>query len=290
MVADDFLCGRVDGVLTVTLNRPDRLNALNWSLRLGLEALWSEVRRDASVRCVVVTGSGRGFCSGADAEDLAGPRFARGEDLNAELSFLPGRQLDVPVVVAVNGVCAGGGLHFVADGDITIAGQSATFLDPHVSVGQVSGIEPASLAMRVPLQVLARLALLGRNERLDADAAVRLGLVTEVVADDRLLDRAAEIAASIAAASPAAVRATRRVLRDLEVSLLEPAMAAGWEAVQAHWTHPDAVEGPVAFAERREPQWAAPAAAPPAPAAERPTAAPAPEAASQEGSDGPDRR
>jgi enoyl-CoA hydratase/carnithine racemase len=282
-VPDDYLCERLDGVLTVTLNRPHRLNALNWGLRLGLEALWADTRGDDSIRCVVVTGSGSGFCSGADTEDLAGPRVARGEDLDAELSFLPGRQLEVPVVVAVNGVCAGGGLHFVADADIAIAGQSATFLDPHVSVGQVSGIEPASLALRVPLQVLGRMALLGRNERLDADAAARVGLVSEVVADELLLGRAAEIAASIAAASPAAVRATRRVLRDLEVSVVEPAMRAGWAAVQAHWAHPDAVEGPVAFAERRAPRWSTPSK----PA--EPVEAGQPQQP-VEGKDGPDRR
>jgi enoyl-CoA hydratase/carnithine racemase len=254
----DVRCDRRDGVLTVTLNRPERLNALSWSLRLELEALWTEVATDSDVRCVVLTGGGRGFCAGADVDDLAGPRQARGDGLDHELSFLPGRRIDVPVVVAVNGVCAGGGLHFVADADIAIAARAATFLDPHVSVGQVSGIEPASLALRAPLTVLTRMALLGRHERLDADAACRAGLVTEVVDDDGLASRAAELGAWIAVASPTAVRATRGILRRLEASLVEPAMDAGWRAVQAHWTHPDAAEGPRAFAERRPPAWAQP--------------------------------
>jgi enoyl-CoA hydratase/carnithine racemase len=247
---------RRDAVLVATLNRPDRLNALDWGLRLALEDLWSEVARDPSVRCIVVTGAGRGFCAGADVDDLAAPRRARGEGLDEELAFLPGRRLDVPVVVAVNGVCAGGGLHFVADGDIVLAGESARFVDPHVDVGQVSGIEPASLAARVPMGQLARLALLGRAGQIDAVTALRLGLVAEVVPDAALAGRAREVAAVIAAASPAAVRATRRVLRDLEAALVEPAMAAGWEAVKRHWAHPDAVEGPTAFAERRPPRWA----------------------------------
>jgi enoyl-CoA hydratase/carnithine racemase len=256
----DIRCDRGDGVLTVTLDRPERLNALSWNLRLELEALWTEVGTDAGVRCVVLTGAGRGFCAGADVDDLAGPRRARGDGLDDELSFLPGRRVDVPVVVAVNGVCAGGGLHFVADADVTIAARSATFLDPHVSVGQVSGIEPASLALRAPLTILSRMALLGRYERLDADAACRAGLVTEVVADDALAARAAELGAWIAAGSPTAVRATRRVLRRLEASLVEPAMDAGWCAVQTQWSHPDAAEGPRAFAERRPPAWTDPVA------------------------------
>jgi enoyl-CoA hydratase/carnithine racemase len=226
-------------------------------MRFELEDLWTALAGDPSVRCVVMTGAGRGFCAGADVDDLAAPRRARGEGLDDELAFLPGRRLEVPVVAAVNGVCAGGGLHFVADADIVVAGESARFVDPHVSVGQVSGIEPASLALRVPLPVLSRLALLGKEEQIDAHAALACGLVSEVVADGELAKRGQELAGSLAAASPAALRATRRVLRDLEKSLVEPAMAAGWDAVQAHWAHPDAVEGPRAFAERRSPRWAA---------------------------------
>jgi enoyl-CoA hydratase/carnithine racemase len=253
-----YLVERHDGVVTVTLDRPDRLNALDWGLRLGLEELWGEIAGDSAVRCVVITGAGRGFCAGADAEDLAAPRRPRGEGLDDELAFLPGRRLAVPVVAAINGVCAGGGLHFVADADIVIAGRAASFVDPHVSVGQVSGVEPTSLALRVPLAALLRMALLGRHEQLDADAALRHGLVSEVVADDQLLVRAHEIGAAVASGSPAAVAATRRVLRELERSVLEPAVALGWEAVQRHWAHPDAQEGPQAFAERREPRWGEP--------------------------------
>jgi enoyl-CoA hydratase/carnithine racemase len=256
--SDGYLVERHDGVVTVTLNRPAKLNALDWGLRLALEELWGQLAGDPAVRCVVVTGAGRGFCAGADAGDLAAPRRARGEGLDDELAFLPGRRLPVPVVAAVNGVCAGGGLHFVADADIAIAAEAARFVDPHVSVGQVSGVEPASLALRVPLPVLFRMALMGRHEQLDAAAALRHGLVSEVVADEALLARAHEIAAAVASGSPAAIAATRQVLRELERSTLEPAMAAGWDAVQRHWTHPDAQEGPQAFAERRVPRWVEP--------------------------------
>lgn len=243
------------GVVLVRLNRPDRLNALSAELMAEMEELWLRLRRGAGVRCVVLTGNGRGFCSGADAGFLAGERAPRGAGLDGELSFVPGRILDVPVVVAVNGVCAGGGLHFVADADIVIAAEGATFLDPHVSVGQVSGIEPPSLALRLPLPVISRMALMGRDERLTARRLYELGLVTEVVEEGDLVDRAVEIARVVASASPAAVRATRRSWRRLSDGLVEPAMREGWDDVQKHWPHPDAAEGPAALRDKRRPAW-----------------------------------
>jgi enoyl-CoA hydratase/carnithine racemase len=247
-----------DGVCLVRLDRPERLNALSAEMMADLDETWAGLARRADLRCVVLTGSGRGFCSGADASFLSAERAPRGTGVWGELSFVPGHRIAVPIVVAVNGVCAGGGLHFVADADIVIAGESASFLDPHVSVGQVSGIEPASLALRLPLPVVSRMALLGTAERLSVERAYQLGLVTEVVADENLVTRAVEIAVQVAAASPAAVRATRAVLRAQSAAICEPHMAVGWQAVQDHWAHPDATEGPAAFADRRPPRWADP--------------------------------
>jgi enoyl-CoA hydratase/carnithine racemase len=251
-----------DGVALVRLNRPTALNALSGELMDRLTELWARLAGRPELRCVVLTGVGRGFCSGADAGFLSAERRPRGAGLSEEISFVPGRNLDVPVVVAVNGVCAGGGLHFVSDADVVIATRSATFVDPHVSVGQVSGIEPPSLALRLPLGVIARMAALGASERLGAQRAYELGLVTELVDDSEghvaLVERAVRIATDIAAASPAAMRATRRSWRRLADAMLEPAMRDGWEDVQRHWPHPDAAEGPAAFAEKRPARWAPP--------------------------------
>ena len=250
----DLLVEHRGAILWVTLNRPERLNALNGAIRDQLEELWAHTAGDPEVRCVVLTGQGRGFCAGADVDDLAGPRKGRG-DLDAELAFLPGRNLSVPVVVAVNGACAGGGLHFIADSDIALAAASSSFLDPHVSVGQVTGIEPSSLLPIMSAQQIAKLAYLGSAGRLGAEEALAAGLVAEVVADDQLLQRAEAIGQAICAASPAAVRVSRSLLRAAIDGATRPAMAAGWEAVQKHWSHPDAHEGPVAYAERRPPNW-----------------------------------
>jgi enoyl-CoA hydratase/carnithine racemase len=255
MTTAPVLVERTAGILHVTLNRPKRLNALDWGMRLALEALWTESARDLGLRCIVLTGAGQGFCSGADVDDLIGERRPHGRDLDAELAFLPGRRLPVPVIVAVNGVCAGGGLHFVADADMVLAGSSASFLDPHVSVGQVSGIEPVSLAARTSVSTVSYLALGGHAARLDARAAQTAGLVAEVVADPDLPARAMELAAAVADASPTAVRETRRLIRAFERAALEPWMAEGWERVQRHWHHPDAAEGPSAYSERRRPAW-----------------------------------
>lgn len=243
-------------VLHVALHRPDRMNAFDWAMTGELTGLWRRAAQDRSVRVVVLTGTGRAFCSGADVGDLEGERRPRGAGVEDELAFLPGPHLEVPVIVAVNGICAGGGLHFVADADIVIASESATFVDPHVSVGQVSALEPVSLALRVPIPRLLRLALLGRGERLDAAGALACDLVSEVVADEDLVPRARELAALVTANSPAAVAATRRALRSLEARLLRSSMEEGWEAITEHWRHPDSIEGPRAFAERRAPRWA----------------------------------
>jgi enoyl-CoA hydratase/carnithine racemase len=248
---------RPNGVVVVRLNRPDRLNALSADLMDALHGLWQELKEDVNLRAIVLTGEGRGFCSGADAGFLSAERAPRGKGVDDELDFLPGRILDVPVIVAVNGVCAGGGLHFVADADIVIASDKASFVDPHVSVGQVSGIEPASLALRLPLPVIARLALLGTAEHLTVQRAFELGLVTELVDPEKLLDHAIALADAIAQASPQSVRATRRALRRV-ADRLEPLLEAGWDDVQKHWTHPDATEGPRAFAEKRAPRWSDP--------------------------------
>ncbi len=118
-----------------------------------------------------------------------------------------------PVIAAVNGVCAGGGLHFVADADIVIAASDATFLDPHVSVGQVTAYEAIGLVRKMPVEAMMRMALIGRHERMSAQRAYELGMVSQVVdPPEQLRDEAQELAEKIARNSPAAMAATKRAL------------------------------------------------------------------------------
>ncbi|MBF0673342.1 MAG: enoyl-CoA hydratase/isomerase family protein [Salinibacterium sp.] len=244
-----------DGVALVTLNRPANANALDDTLMGDLNRLWRRIADDRSIRCIVLTGAGRHFCAGADMSLLSANRTNVGRDADEELNFLPGGVVDMPVIVAVNGTCAGGGLHFVADADIVVASETARFIDSHVSVGQVSGIEPVELMTLMRRDRAVRMALLGRHEVVDAATALDSGLVSEVLPHGELLDHALDLARKVCTGSPAAIRHTRRVLRAYIDDSIRSYRDLGWELVQRHWSHPDSKEGPAAFQEKREPQW-----------------------------------
>jgi enoyl-CoA hydratase/carnithine racemase len=162
------------------------------------------------------------------------------------------------VITAVNGVCAGGGFHWVADADIVIAASDAEFFDPHVSIGQVVAIEAIGLLRKMPVEAVMRMAFVGRHERLSAQRAYELGMISQVVdPPGHLRDAAQALAEKIAQNSPAAMRATKRALWGaLEVGLTDACRAGAGELVSM-WGHPDQEEGPRAFADKREPQWEA---------------------------------
>jgi enoyl-CoA hydratase/carnithine racemase len=156
----------------------------------------------------------------------------------------------------VHGICAGGGLHFVADADITIVAAGAEFCDPHVSVGQVSAYETIALIRKSPMEAVLRMALTGRYERTSAARAYQLGIVSQIVEPaEQLRDTAQQLAEQIARNSPTAMMLTKRALwRALELGLRDACRAGGQDLVEM-WGHPDQVEGPAAFTERREPEW-----------------------------------
>jgi enoyl-CoA hydratase/carnithine racemase len=245
------------GILTIRLNRPDKLNALTRPMLAELGDLFDEAGRDPAVRVIVLTGAGRGFCSGADAGSLAASaRQTVDERLAARPRFTP-RQCRIykPSICAVNGICAGAGLHFVADMDIAIASTDAAFTDTHVNVGQVTAMEPIALARRMSLGAVLRMVALGKAERLDAQQALNACLVSEVMPPEQLMPRALELANIIARVSPAAVqRSLQAVWESFELPLSE-ATDRGFEAVMRHRDHPDATEGPAAFLEKRSPHW-----------------------------------
>ncbi len=191
----------------LVFDRPKAGNAMDAVMMAELPRAWRELDADDEVRCIVVSGRGRAFQTGLDmaalARDPASLRESSRRTREGALQ-LTGWHLGVrkPVVTAVNGVCAGGGLHFVVDSDVVLAASHATFLDPHVSVGQVSAWEAIGLTHRLPAAVAARLVLIGAHERLDAARARRLGLVGEVVDGAELLDAAQRVAETIARADP----------------------------------------------------------------------------------------
>jgi enoyl-CoA hydratase/carnithine racemase len=245
-------------------NRPSAANAMDSVMLSELEEAWRELDGDPRVRVIVNTGRGAAFQSGLDVIELARHPDALREQSRrtkrAELRLTAWHNgVEKPVIAAVNGVCAGGGLHFVADADVVIASSDATFLDPHVSIGQVSAYETIGLARRLPFEAVMRMALVGRHERMTARRAFELGMVSEVVDPPGDLEEVAQrLGEEIASGSPAAMRATKRALWGaLEFGLTE-ACRAGAEELVSMWGHPDQEEGPLAFAERRPPIWAEP--------------------------------
>lgn len=252
---------RVDGhVGWLVFDRPDAGNAMDATMFRELERAWRELADDPAVRVIVNTGNGPAFQTGLDVRQLAKDKDALREQSRqtkrAELKLTAWHNgVDKPVIAAVNGVCAGGGLHFVADADMVIASSNATFLDPHVSVGQVTAFEAITLVRTSPMEPVMRMAFTGRHERMTAQRAHQLGIVGEVVEPDRLLAAATDLAAKVARNSPAAMAATKRALWGaLELGLTD-ACRAGVTELVGMWGHPDQEEGPRAFTERREPQW-----------------------------------
>ncbi len=259
---ENLLYEKQDRVAILTLNRPQRKNAFNRSMADELKRAWDEIKKDPEVVSVLLTGSGdQAFCTGMDIADVAdGSALGTGRQ---DRSVAPWFHLTAiqnrcwkPVVTAVNGMVCGGGLHFIADSDLVLCSETATFFDTHVKVGLVAGLEPVGLARRIPLEAVLRMALLGGSERMDARRAYELGLVGEVVPQAELMPRARELAARISEHSPTALALSKRAIwESLEVGLDE-ALERTWSIIREHTDHPDLREGSLAFVEKRKPRWA----------------------------------
>ena len=248
-------------VAVITIDRPERGNALTPRMQLGFRDIWSDVRDDRDIRAAVIAATGdRFFSAGFDLEGVEGEEstLALNNRPLPEAVFWSPHQNRVmkPVICLVNGLVTGAGLHLVVDADIIVASKNATFLDTHVNVGMVGALENIGLAKRLPLGTALRMTLQGRDFRLAADRAFQLGLVDELVdSPDDLLGTGMEIARSIAGHSPQAVQLSKEaVWSSLDVGYRD-ALEKGWALVRVHWSHPDFREGPSAFAEGREPRW-----------------------------------
>jgi enoyl-CoA hydratase/carnithine racemase len=246
-----------DRVALITLSREKQLNALNSDMNRELPHVWRHFETDPAATVAILTGQGpKAFCVGADLADL--PKSDDDPDAGTLESIRWSslqNQVWKPVIAAVNGIACGGGLHFVADADIVVASESATFFDSHVAVGFVAALEPISLARRMPLGAVLRMALMGGSERLNAQDALRVGLVDEVVPAAELLDHAFALAAKIGRHSPTALARTKKAIWQAQDLGLHDALRAGWRLLAAQSTHPDAAEGGRAFLERRAPVW-----------------------------------
>ena len=210
-------------------NRPDKGNAIDARMFDELEQAWLELDADPAVRVIVNTGEGKDFQTGLDVvalqRDKEGLREQSRRTKNFTLRFTAWHnEVQTPVIAAVNGNCAGGGLHFVADADIVIAASNAVFFDPHVSVGQATVYETIGLTRKMPFESVMRMALTGRHERMPAARAYQLGMISQVVdPPERLRPAAQELAEKVASNPPAALHSSKRALwQQLEASYSSP--------------------------------------------------------------------
>ena len=217
-----------DGVAIVTLNRPEVHNAFNDLMQSELHHMWRSLRTNDDVRAVVWTGAGdKAFCTGLDREEsitryiedpTPGGRGA-GRVATPFMFNDPGvninpKQNDLwkPVIAAVNGMACAGALYMLGEADIIIAADHATFFDPQVTYGMVAGFEGVHLLQKLPLGETLRLTLLGSHERMSAARAHDVGLVSEVVPLERLMERAMWVARAVASAPVLAIQGTIRAI------------------------------------------------------------------------------
>jgi enoyl-CoA hydratase/carnithine racemase len=265
-----------DGVAWVTLNRPEVHNAFNFQMQRELKGVWRSLRTNDDVRCVVLTGSGdKAFCVGVDRNEImdgwdnvedvvgtSGTGKARstttpwhvddpGENIGPKTN-----DLWKPVVAAVNGMACGGAFYLLGEVEFIIAADHATFFDPHVTFGMTACFESIHMLQKMPFGEIMRVALLGASERMTSKRAFQIGLVSEVVPADGLVDATTWAANEIAKAPPTAVQGTvRSVWMARELSRLQ-ALDAGRVLVRLGSDPKALFEGQQAFVsgERKEPR------------------------------------
>ncbi len=244
------------GVLTITLNRPDVLNAFNGAMHAGLASALKEAARDDDVRAVVLTGAGRGFCVGQDLSEFREAPGDIGERLRSTYhpNVLAIRSLEKPVLASVNGAAAGAGLSFACACDLRIAADAASFVPAFVNVGLVPDSGGSYFVARL-LGPARAFEWMSSGRRLTAAEAHDWGLVSEVVEADELAVRAAELAARLAAMPTRAIAMTKRLFDHAWTAKLEDQLE--WEAqLQAVATQTDDFrEGVGAFLEKRDPEF-----------------------------------
>jgi enoyl-CoA hydratase/carnithine racemase len=226
MAYETLLVTKDDGVAWVVLNRPEVRNAINQQMQDELAEVWHGFRSDDDVRCVVLAGEGDAFCTGIDraeaVSDENNASMAAGKYPGYPTPWMyddPGRDVGPksrdlwkPVIAAVQGMACGGAFYMLGETEFIIASDDATFFDPHVTYGMTAAFEPVQMLSKMPFHEIMRMSLLGVHERMSAERAREIGLVTEVVARDDLRARAGEVAQIIADSPALAIQGTMRAL------------------------------------------------------------------------------
>jgi 2-(1,2-epoxy-1,2-dihydrophenyl)acetyl-CoA isomerase len=246
---------RDGGVLTITLNRPDVLNAFNSAMHVRLAAALEEAR-EADVRAVVITGAGRGFCVGQDLTEFREAPGDIGDRLrsNYHPNVLATRALEKPVIAAVNGPAAGAGLSFACACDLRIASDQASFVPAFIGIGLVPD-SGGSYFVRRLLGTARAFEWMTSNRKLSAGEAHAWGLVDEVVETDRLAARVAEVAGVYASLPTRGIALTKRLFEHAENATLEEQLELEAELQSAATQTADFREGVAAFLEKRAPRF-----------------------------------
>lgn len=202
-------------IATITLNRPERLNAFNRPMAEEFAQIWNLVRDDPQVRVIMLRASeGRAFCTGVDTRDggwlLEPSPFGKVDP--GELLGPKSNNVWKPFMVAIHGMYAAGALYWLNEADCAICSDDAQFFDPHVTYGMVAALEPIGLLGRVPFGEIMRMVLMGNDERISAETALRIGLVSEITSRQELDTRAREIATKIAEKPPTAIEGSIKAI------------------------------------------------------------------------------
>ncbi|MEM7220515.1 MAG: enoyl-CoA hydratase-related protein [Pseudomonadota bacterium] len=248
------LVDKSDHIMTVTINRPERLNALHPPANAELGEVFDDYASDPDMWVAIVTGAGRGFSAGNDLRYQAegGKRVPMPRGFGGLTSRF---DLTKPVIAAVNGVAMGGGFEIALACDLIIASEAARFALPEPKVGLAA---LAGGLNRLPRQIGSKRALgmILTGRHVDAAEGERLGFVNEVVPADDLMDAALRWAQMICEGAPLSVRASKDVVyRSLDFASLEDSMATSYDSVKAMAAGEDYIEGPRAFSEKRKPNW-----------------------------------
>ena len=246
-------------VLIITMNRPERKNAITGEMMAIMVDAWNQVDNDPDIRVAVLTGAGGDFCAGADLKNMAakppGDAFAEGGvDMSKIEGLLKGRRLTKPLIAAVEGAAIAGGTEILQGTDIRVAGESAKFGVSEAKWGLFPmGGSAVRLVRQIPYTIAADILLTGRH--IKAPEAKEMGLIGHVVPDGQALDKALELAELVAANGPLAVQAILKTIRDPEGMHEEAAFQIDSKLGQKVFMSADAKEGPRAFGERRAPNF-----------------------------------
>ena len=254
-MAETILCTTPrPGVLLVTLNRPEKLNALNAEMLGALAAALDDARSDEAVRCVVLAGNDRAFCAGTDITEMVEQGLAAIESPRRDRAWKAIESFPKPIVAAVAGLALGGGHELAMVCDIVIAGGNARFSQPEINIGILPG---DGATQRIPRQIGKSLAMkmILTGEPIDAETALRAGLVADVVPQDETLERALDIAANIAEKPPIAARLAKQAVLAAYDTTLSAGLKAERHALSLAFDTEDRKEGMAAFVEKRRPKF-----------------------------------